>query len=110
MITHCLSSVSIAHFVTTGASDLKLCTYVPLGQLTDQISETWFPCWLLFPPTHVGMLPITWSCLAYILLFQALLELQLSPAGCSVSLVETPEEVAKVIFRHTKAVAEAPFK
>ncbi|XP_064643395.1 crossover junction endonuclease EME1-like isoform X2 [Lineus longissimus] len=41
---------------------------------------------------------------------QAMLELQLSPAGCSVSLVETPEDVAKIIFRHTKSVAEAPFK
>jgi hypothetical protein len=27
-------NVSRAHFVTAGASDLKLCTYVPLGHLT----------------------------------------------------------------------------
>jgi hypothetical protein len=28
------SSVSRAHFVTAGSIDLKLCTYVPLGDMT----------------------------------------------------------------------------
>jgi hypothetical protein len=35
-ITCCPSSVSRAHFVTAGAIDLKLCTYVPLGEITVQ--------------------------------------------------------------------------
>jgi hypothetical protein len=35
----CPSSVCRARLVTAGAIDLKLCTYVPLGQMTsDQIS------------------------------------------------------------------------
>jgi hypothetical protein len=34
-----VSSVSRAHFVTAGSIDLKLCAYVPLGEMTlDQIS------------------------------------------------------------------------
>jgi hypothetical protein len=30
---HVLSVVSMARFVTAGAIDLKLCTYVPLGEM-----------------------------------------------------------------------------
>jgi hypothetical protein len=33
-----LSSVSRARFVTTGAIDLKICTYVPLGKSNSQTS------------------------------------------------------------------------
>jgi hypothetical protein len=39
------ASVSRAHFVTAGAIDLKLCTYVPLGKSNSQISvqsDSWF--------------------------------------------------------------------
>jgi hypothetical protein len=35
-ITCCPSSVSRARFVTAGAIDLKLCTYVPVGEMTLQ--------------------------------------------------------------------------
>jgi hypothetical protein len=39
-MTCCPSSVSREHFVTAGSIDLKLCTYVPLDEMTlrDQIS------------------------------------------------------------------------
>jgi hypothetical protein len=51
---HC-SLVSKAHFVATGAIDLKLCTYVPLGQITSYAKCHKFSVWSISPHGHYGV-------------------------------------------------------